>query len=181
MSYRNLTKGEVEMARRVFGNSIPYEKVKIYHEKWKSFQANNTAVTPNGNLYYPPSHPLYVEDFSGASQKKRHNFMHEMAHVWQKYCGNTATVVIGGIPSVLVIGYKYTLDTSKRLSDYGLEAQANILADYYSKQIGENYCSQSEGCPSIDDYEKVLKDFLVNPRDQRNLPKPSTDPLAGYR
>lgn len=176
------------MARKIFGDSIPYEKVKIYNEKWKSAQSDGTVVTPNGNIYYPPKHKRYAEDYSSLppnstdSLLKLHTFMHEMVHIWQKYVGGTATVIIGGISSTVGAGYKYTLDVNKRLSDYGLEAQANIISDYYFQLAAKGaYCSQAWGCPSIGDYEKVLKNFLANPRDRKNLPKPSTDPLAGYR
>ena len=181
MASRELTNGEILMARRVFGNSIPYVQVRIYNEKWSSLQSEYAVVTPNGNLYYPPGHPWYAEDFSLTTDlAQQYNFMHEMAHVWQKYRGGTGAVIIGGIPSIFHIGYNYTLDTDKQLSDYGLEAQANILADYYFRLINVNYGSQLV-FTSLQEYQKVLADFLKNPSDRDAWCKPAPGPYDQYR
>ncbi|CAD5106699.1 hypothetical protein [Zestomonas carbonaria] len=78
---RALTANEITMARTVFGGGVDYARVKVRHGGWWLFmglQDENTAVTPNGNMYYPTA--LYREDFT-ESDEARALFMHEMAHV----------------------------------------------------------------------------------------------------
>lgn len=62
--YRSLTAGEVRMARSLFGDMINYGHVKVYKGSYFPFdlQDEGTAVTPNGNMYWPA--PIFKEDFS---------------------------------------------------------------------------------------------------------------------
>jgi len=76
------------------------------------------------------------------------------------------------------------LDSEKTLADYSLEAQADILADYYFEKFeGGSACSRRVGyCGTLNEYETVLKKFLANQNDNENFIKPpSTDPLSDYR
>jgi hypothetical protein len=54
--------------------------------------------------------------------------MHEIAHIWQYQMG--MWVVARGACS-LFADYHYALTGDKVLSDYGMEQQASIIADYY--------------------------------------------------
>lgn len=55
-------------------------------------------------------------------------FIHELTHVWQHQ--NGMWVRTRGLFSNLV-DYNYSLDRKKKLSDYGMEQQASIVADYF--------------------------------------------------
>jgi len=181
--FRNLTDGETAMLKKLFGTSIPYEDVKIYNRKWTRLQDDERAVAPNGNIYIPPG-TWFEEDFSKADPENKHNFMHEMAHVWQYHRAGLLGVVVPGIKSALGFGYGYKLDPEKTLADYSLEGQADILADYYFEKFeGGSACSRSVGnCGTLNEYEIVLKDFLANQNNKENFAKPpSTDPLSDYR
>jgi len=78
---RSLTAGEIIMARMLFQGSINYSKVKIHNEEylWFGLQDNDTAVTPNGEMYWPKDH--FKEDYSSAFPDYQWWFMHEMVHV----------------------------------------------------------------------------------------------------
>jgi len=184
---RALTVGETMMLARLFGTSIPYGAVRIYNRKWVGLQSGNRAVAPDGNLYIPPG-TWFEEDFSLTSDIiRKHDFIHEMAHVWQYHRSSKAGMMFRGIRSVFNSGYRYKLDTSKVLADYSLEAQANILADYYFLQFeATGVCSQgSGGCGTLNEYRAVLKDFLANPNDKNSFIKSSLSnarhPYAGYQ
>ena len=126
---RRMTLGEIAMARRVFGDSIVYSRVWIHCDSYLPFglQKQNYAMTPNGELWYRKS--MYREDFSANSVfiEDKYVFIHELGHVWQHQHGQW--VRMRGAFS-WAAEYTYRLDKEK-LTDYSLEQQASILADYW--------------------------------------------------
>lgn len=84
-----MTSGELTLARSIFENTIDYNKVWIHNEKYLPGQGERTAMTPNGEMYYPDA--VYSSDFSSQSMPGEretvagasHLFIHEMMHVWQ--------------------------------------------------------------------------------------------------
>jgi hypothetical protein len=146
---RNLTTGEIALAKWVFKNHIDYSKVKIYFGNFLPNQDPYTFVTPNGNIYAPED--VYLEDYSVADLGSRKIFIHEMGHVWQ-YQSDTNVLVTGGVIHACAYftdidpyhydihelkAYKSTYMPNmlerlpKKLLDYNLEAQAEIIADYW--------------------------------------------------
>jgi len=179
--FRRLTAGEFGFVRMIFKDATCTSRVKIYNRKWRMFlgmQKNDTAVTPNGNTYYPTE--LFREDFSidGPGDAGLQLFMHEMVHVWQYQLGYH--VKLSGVFSPNKSRYHYELSEDKRLSDYGMEAQGDLLADYFLLlkfgDLGRMYLSEGEyrcqGCADdlIPRYKAVLVDFLSNPHGEDNLP-----------
>ena len=86
-SSRPLREGEIRMAYKIFKNSIDYSQVRVHNEEFLPFglQPDNTAMTPNGELYFNPTR--FKEDFSLADEGDKHWFIHEMVHVWQYQLG----------------------------------------------------------------------------------------------
>ena len=80
MSSRNLTTGEIALAKKIFKGSIAYERVRIHDEAYVFFQPNNSGMTPNGEIYVTGGCPA---DYSTAESHFRAFFIHEMTHVWQ--------------------------------------------------------------------------------------------------
>lgn len=172
---RDMTSGEIRMAKSVFGDAINFggkgerNGVGIYDGKWKPFQPDNRAMAPNGNIYFPGT--SYEEDFSGSksvSDRDRRTFIHEMTHVWQHQNGKAVKTRGAALGVLAVAGdpYAYKLYTSgddtnfKDLSDYGLEQQAAIVGDYYA--LRENLDLEPDAT-NIDkltpqDYEAVIGD-----------------------
>jgi hypothetical protein len=128
---RVLTLGETVMLRAVFGTGITYPSVRVHNFKRFFFQPDNTAMTPNGEIYFPAGH--YVADFSTESVGKRAWFVHEGAHLYQHYGLGWNVYVRGAVDR----NYNYTLDPAKtKYSDYGLEEMGDIAQDYYTLTQG---------------------------------------------
>ncbi|VXB18070.1 Rhs element Vgr protein [Pseudomonas sp. 8AS] len=174
---RPLTSGEIAMARSIFKDAIDYTKVKVHRDEYLPFglQPNNTAMTPNGELYFNPAY--FQEDFSSAKQDEyKHWFMHEMVHVWQHQLGywvklHGMLLHPGSLWGLLGDPYHYTLDATKKLHDYNMEQQGDIIADHYALSNGLSALSNS-GRQVRDRslYNLVLADFLKDPSNANALP-----------
>ena len=90
------------------------------------FQDEDTAVTPNGEMYFPGKD--FKEDYSLESVGDQGWFIHEMTHVWQCQLGYWVKSIGGPCPNM---SYAYTLDAGKKLCDSNMEAQGDICGDYY--------------------------------------------------
>jgi len=137
-SLRRLTTGEIALAKSVFRSTIPYHKVWIHHDSYLPFgmQDKNTAMAPDGEIYFREH---YREDYSLSVPFYRHMFIHEMAHIWQREKG--MNVIGRGLVS-WAVSYRYVLD-ERLLSDYPMEQQSQIIADYFSLQV-EGYIKWCE-------------------------------------
>ncbi|MES2019324.1 MAG: Rhs element Vgr protein [Pseudomonadota bacterium] len=169
-SWRALTAGEAAMARCLFGEAIDYDRVRIYRRRYLPFglQPMHCAMAPNGHIYFHQSRCL--PDFSGGSALARHWFMHEMVHVWQHQLGYPVrlrgAVRIG-------LNYDYALDVALTLADYNMEAQGELLADYFAlHHLGAPAVMRHRAYANAGAlYEQVLAGFLTDPANRENLPK----------
>jgi len=158
------------MASRLFGGAIDYSQVRIYNRRYLPFglQPRNCAMTPNGAIYFHQSCCLL--DFSTGSLAARHWFMHEMVHVWQHQLGYPVrlrgAVRIG-------LSYRYELAPHKTLADFNMEAQGDLLADYFALKFlnAPGALRQPRYAGSLALYEQVLSHFLVHPASRKNLPR----------
>jgi type VI secretion system secreted protein VgrG len=172
---RVLTSGEIAMAKTIFKDSINYNKVKVHHGGWWLFFGfQNTAVTPNGEMYYPQSTLLYREDFSSTSRgRDKALFMHEMTHVWQYQLGYPVKQSGLTVTSKGAAAYEYTLNEGKTFSEYNMEQQGELVSDYYmicvelEPESVWNYSSRTKD-PKL--LAEVLGYVMGNPSDKRNLP-----------
>lgn len=72
--------GELREAKSVFGLSIDYDKVTVHEATAYFFQPNGTAITPSGEIYFPPADYRY----SFATNRSDTAWLiHELTHVWQ--------------------------------------------------------------------------------------------------
>lgn len=172
-SSRHLTRGELEMAKSIFKTAIEYHRVRVHHGSYFPFglQNKDTAVTPNGEMYYPTS--LYQDDYSESKSREQWLFIHEMAHVWQHHMD--VNVKIRGLIS-WAVEYKYSLPPYYTLADFPMEQQASIIADYYilinlgfNKWNDVKYFSGLIGPDLLNKYQSVLIYFLNDPADRRTL------------
>ncbi|WP_217992428.1 hypothetical protein [Kosakonia pseudosacchari] len=172
-TFRPLTAGEIRMARILFKDTINYGSVRIYRGSYFPFnlQDQDTAVTPNGNMYWPE--PIFKEDFSAESSSDKNWFIHEFAHIWQHQMG--MGVRIRGLISKYV-KYTYSLPKEKTLADYPMEQQANIIADYftlitagYNVWKGVTDFQGIHGPDLLAKYQNTLQYFLASPTDKRSL------------
>lgn len=172
---RGLTAGEIAMAQRVFGTAIDYASVKLHnHGYWLLFglQPDNTAVAPNGEIYFPGD--LFKPDFSLLGPSEQRLLIHELTHVWQYQLGYPIKRVRAIRPGM---SYSYALDAVRKLRDFNMEAQGNLIADYYTLKVHGDRRSLYETqymfttFDMLPTYEHTLSDFLANPHDESNLPQ----------
>lgn len=147
---RQLTEGEINLARSIYKNSIKYTTVKIFEGSFFPLNSQNedTFVTPNGSLYIMPKH--YRDDYSLEDISYRKIFLHELGHVWQHQRKISVLANAGALQACSALSkfsydpYIYDIwetptlaqyikykNTTKRFLDYNLESQAEIFADYW--------------------------------------------------
>jgi len=172
---RSLTPGEIAMAKTVFKDAVDYRKVKVHHGGWWLFFGfQNTAVTPNGEMYFPESTEYYRDDFSKTeSGRYRALFMHEMTHVWQYQLGYPVKRAGMTVTSRGAEAYEYVLTESRVLADYNMEQQGEIISDYYIICVEEEPMwvwneNNINNRPSL--FKSVLRKFIENPADKDSLP-----------
>ena len=167
---RPLTPSEIAMASLLFGESIDYERVRIHARRYMPFQPKNCCMTPNGSMYFHRSR--FLPDYTRGDPPAVHWFIHEMAHVWQHQLGyavrTRGAVRIG-------LSYHYDLVRGKTLADFNMEAQGDLLADYFALRYLASSASmcQRRYAGSLPLYEEVLAGFLADPASVANLPRDS--------
>ncbi|HEX4500273.1 MAG TPA: type IV secretion protein Rhs [Scandinavium sp.] len=164
---RQLTLGEIAMAKTLFGASLIYSRIWVHRESYLPFnlQPVDIAMTPNGELWFREE--TYSPDFSLEHDlKKKHRFMHEMVHAWQAQKG--MFVRTRGLFSRFA-DYSYSLDKADFLH-YGLEQQASIASDYWllltygfngnnSLYEYRDYSSNQSAYSLIQKYKSIMKGF----------------------
>lgn len=169
--WRPMTPGEINMAKLIFKNSIDYAKVKCHNGEylWFGMQPDSTAMTPEGEIYFSPKE--FRADFSKEPPGSRLWFIHEMVHVWQYQLGYP-TKLRGA--ARIGLSYDYTLRKGKLLSDYNMEAQGDLLADYWALVYANGKrppnLNQKKHINDIELYKLVLSDFIQDPSNKSNLP-----------
>lgn len=165
---RSLTPGEVAMASLVFGDSIDYQRVRIHTRRYMPFQPKNCCMTPNGSMYFHRS--CFLPDYTRGDPPAVHWFLHELAHIWQHQMGY-AVRLRGAVR--IGLSYSYELAAGKTLADFNMEAQGDLLADYFA--LKHLSCSgvmrQKRYAGSLPLYEQVLAGFLADPSSLANLPR----------
>lgn len=165
--YRTLTPYEVAMAALLFGESIDYRLVRIHARRYMPFQPKNCCMTPNGSMYFHRS--CFLPDYTRGDPPAIHWFLHEMVHVWQFQLGYAVRLrgaVRIGLP------YHYELIPGKTFADYNMEAQGDLLADYFALKYLRVPAAmrQQRYAGSLLLYQEVLASFLADPSNTANLP-----------
>lgn len=157
------------MARLVFGDAIDYARVRIFNRCYLPFglQPANCAMSPNGSIYFHRS--CYLANYAAADPPARHWFIHEMTHVWQYQLGYPVRLrgaIRIGLP------YAYALREGAALGDFNMEAQGDVLADYFALKFLRlpDVMRQPQYANALALYESVLAGFRAMPADRRNLP-----------
>jgi hypothetical protein len=164
---RPLTAGEIAMASLLFGGAIDYARVRVHNRCYLPLlQPKNCAMTPNGSIYFHPS--CFLPDYSKGDPPAKHWFMHEMVHVWQHQLGYPVRLrgaVRIGLP------YHYELRQGATLANYNMEAQGDLLADYYALKFlnKPEAMRQPRYRHSLALYEAVLAHFLHDPGSRASL------------
>ncbi len=121
---RPLTSGEIDMAQAVFADQIDYTAVTVRAVRWIM---RCYAMSPNGDIYFNPNDMR--PDFSREDLSTRSWFIHELTHVWQFQQGMAVVR-----RALFDRRYRYNFKPEKQFTHYGLEQQAQIVQDYYTRQ-----------------------------------------------
>jgi hypothetical protein len=91
-------------------------------------------------------------------------------HVWQHQLGYPVRLR-GAIR--LGLSYHYELCEGATLADYNMEAQGDLLADYFALKFLHHppIVRQRRHAHQLDLYEHVLAGFLADPGDRESLPR----------
>jgi len=174
MPSRALTQNEKILAQKIFGNSIKYNDVLIFNEKYAFFQPSESGMTPNGNIYIDGKKEVIDYGSMSIAAENRGFFIHEMTHVWQKQnnvLNPIASAIANSIRHAFFYqeSYKYTLEKNKDLLEYRMEQQAQIIEDYtritllhLKPKLGfmQNKIRYSE---AITLFNSVLSKFIKDP------------------
>ena len=157
------------MASRLFGDAIDYVHVRVHNRRYLPLlQPKNCCMTPNGSMYFHRS--CFLPDYTRGDPPVVHWFIHEMAHVWQHQLGY-AVRLRGAVR--IALSYDYELAPGRTLADFNMEAQGDLLADYFAlKHLGSSRSMrQRRYAGSLPLYEEVLAGFLADPGSVANLPR----------
>lgn len=169
---RDLTSGEIVLAKSIYKDSVNYAKVKIHKTKYFFAQPANSGMTPRGEIH---AHGFaYHEDYAVESPETQAFFIHEMCHVWQ-HQNKILSCIWSALTEQIrhkfnyLAAYPYLLEADKTLTDYGMEQQASIVEDYY-RVVRRGISFRDNRCLNTGtDAEKrgllisVLGDFLNDP------------------
>jgi len=132
---RELTQGEREEARLVFGTSLNYGSVKVADATILSRLTRGNAVTPFETIYFPAG--AFVKDFS-RNLNGMAWLIHEMTHAWQYQHGvsvlEKAFVAAHGTSAYDYhgeAGLRSATAQGRRFTSFNTEQQADIMRDYY--------------------------------------------------
>ena len=126
---RKLTIAEINMARMALGNTVDYDRVRLFNRTFLWLPL--PPMAPNGHIYYrPPAATAAVNII----HHRKAVIAHELTHVMQAQHGRS--VVGEALREWLVHGfnykasYRYALHPASRFNSYNLEQQGKIVEDY---------------------------------------------------
>jgi hypothetical protein len=149
MTARPLTDAERKLVRTMFGDAIDPAPVRVRRAKWWPFHPRDAVMAPDGDIWCHPQGPLYRDCYASTPLRMQALFVHEMTHVWQAQHGGRWYLPLIRHP---FCRYVYTLRPGKPFARYGIEQQAEIVADAFLLRHGVNRA----GKPPLAAYEAIL-------------------------
>jgi len=147
---RALTEGEIALARSVFGEAIDYNRVTIRRRKFFPLHPRKVTMAPRGHLHFHPEASHYCDDFAAAPLVHQAHFIHEMTHVWQTQTRGDWHLMLRRHPWCR---YDYALKPGWKLTQYGLEQQAEIVRHAFLLR----HRAIVPGAPPLETYETLLR------------------------
>ena len=145
MSSRLINEAEIELARQVFEDQLPYGKIHIanYFLPFNTVPVTLASVSSLVPVRSLRSYTIYfgpkVFNEGANAPNNRSSFIHELTHVWQGHHSLFAweymiKSMISQGHAILVTGDRnnaYTYKLGKAWSKYNVEQQASIVADWF--------------------------------------------------
>lgn len=162
---RDLSNAERALARRVFGDSLPFDRIRV--TSLKGF-GNHPFVMPTteGAILInmgPEAFDDLAGDVDSADGKPGQTFIHELVHVWQIEHDPFVTgwVTSGVLTQLKVFGtkpynYDYPNSSGRRWRQFGIEQQAELVEEWYQR-----HWPDLEGFAAITDpYFRFIRDHI---------------------
>lgn len=147
MSSRLINRAEIALARQVFEDKLPYDRIHLANY---FLPFNDVAVTLASVASLVPirslrSYTIYFGSkmFSEGADapQNRSTFIHELTHVWQGHHSLFAweymiKSMLAQGHAILVTGDRnnaYTYKLGQAWGDYNVEQQASIVADWFER------------------------------------------------
>jgi hypothetical protein len=146
-SGRKLTARERKLAGSVFGDALDYDRIRIHNRKYWWFQPRKITMAPDGHLWFHPKNDLFCDDFCDRDLGLQGLFIHELVHVWQHQSG-----IFLPLKRHPFCRYDYSLRPGWKLSQYGIEQQAEIVRHIFLLRLG----ALVPGAPSLTQYNGIL-------------------------
>ena len=124
---RRLNPAEKALARGIFGDSLPYERIRLVQLPRLTFGA---AVPFGRTIFF--SRWRCPADFTGASLREQAWFIHELAHLWQARRGVPLMLA-----KLFALGKRaYRIPPNKPFSHMNIEAQAETARLLFLARAG---------------------------------------------
>jgi hypothetical protein len=145
MSSRLINQTEIEMARQVFDDQLPFDKIHLanYFLPFNDVPVTLASVTSLVPIRSLRSYTIYlgskIFDEGPDAPNNQSTLIHELTHVWQGHHSHFAweymiKSMIAQGHAILVTGDRenaYTYKLGKPWDDYNVEQQACIVADWF--------------------------------------------------
>ena len=123
---------------------LDYEQVTVYNREWEgpSFlpffdQPDDRPMAPDGNVYYPPGHPRYKDNFgTQGSTEEKAEFGHETWHAKQKQHLGEVEFQKKWLETAEDYDYSEFIDGHKTWQEMGIEEQGKFWEDLYKYEQG---------------------------------------------
>jgi RHS repeat-associated protein len=146
---RPLTDNEKAAAKSEYGSEIKdYDSIRVFGKKWAFFQGRNTAMAPDGNIYWPAAKAcadlttcsITIDNIQYSTER---TFIHEMGHVMQYQ--NGINVAARALP--LQIGRVFGKDPYlSRSQYYQIQSPANLNVEAQADCYSHDYCVRTGRC-----------------------------------
>lgn len=149
MTARPLTSAEHALVRSMFGDAIDIDRAVVHNARWWPFQPRSTLMAPDGAIWCHPGGGLFRACYASESLAMQALFVHEMTHVWQAQQRGRWYLPLMRHP---FCRYAYRLMPGRPFARYGIEQQAEIVADAFLLRRGV----ARPGKPGLERYEALL-------------------------
>ena len=104
-------------------------------------------MAPDGHLWFHPKNNLFCDDFCDRNLTLQGLFIHELVHVWQHQQG-----IFLPLRRHPFCRYDYSLKPGWKLTQYGIEQQAEIVRHVFLLRNGVKV----PGAPPLSQYDGIL-------------------------
>lgn len=140
---RPMTPGEIALAKPIFGDTIPYDQVRIFNRgPTYNLTGNTIANVHHSNMYLTPKMGPGRYDMN-RDDDHAGDFVHELTHLWQYHTRGISQNK--GDQS-----YDFNIKDPKRFEDFNQEQQAEIVLEYFNRH-------------------RTLTNFIAHAEKRRNL------------